>query len=246
MGFNSNNTDYTILTEAEITSILNNFDEDMIYDIVETSLNNKYRDYTQNLSNIVYSLENNFKMQIEQYGIQELQGKRISIYNNIIKQLCEYHNLQFNEYENIDYYSAAFYLYDFLVAKFSENITIFIINYIIKEQDSIYNLLSSENKKTRDASSVYSKKIYKANTKLALIHAFLGDVIDNICEFDISLEALLDTIYFGNKQVSTYISTIITEPEGEIFKRFIVPFIKNYKPIVITNVRLGLQEMISE
>lgn len=246
MAFNSNNTDYSILTEAEVSAILNNFDEDMIYDIVETSLHNKYRDYNQNLSNIVASLESIFKEQMAQYGISELNQRRLTLYNNIIQQLCKFHNLEFNEFENMDYYSAAFYLYDFLVARFSENITTFIINYVIREQESLYSLLNIDSKKSKDSSSMYSKKIYKTNPKLAILHAYLNDVIDHICSFDIDLLYLLDTIYFGNKQVSSYISTIITEQDGEIFKKYFVPFIQAYKPIVITNVRLGLQEMIQE
>ena len=248
MAFNSNNYDYSIIKEGELSTILQRFDNDMIFDVVDTNLQNKYRDYSSNLSNIVHSLEQNFKQAKDVYGEDRLiLEKQKDVYTQIINQICNYYGLQISiaSEENINLYSAAFYLYSFFVSDFSRNVTTFFTNYIIREQDGLYNTLTIEDKRTKDASSNYSKKIYLNNPKLAAVHSHLEEITANICEFEIDLNSYIQTIYFDNKTVGNYICSVIEEPiYGNTFTNFIVPFFKMYRPIIITDIRLSLQEII--
>ena len=248
MAFNSNNYDYSIIKEGELSTILQRFDNDMIFDVVETNLQNKYRDYSSNLSNVVHSLEQNFKQAKEIYGEdQQILEKQKEIYIQIINQICRYYEIQISiaSEENINLYSAAFYMYSFFVSDFSRNVTTFFMNYIIREQDGLYNTLVIEDKRIKDTSSSYSKKIYSDNPKLAAIHAHLEEITANICEFEIDLDNYIQTIYFDNKTVGNYLCSIIEEPmPGNTFANFIVPFFQTYRPIIITDIRLSLQEII--
>ena len=53
MAFKSNSNDYTIITEGELGAVLQNFDPDMVFSVLENNLENKYREYELNLTNLV-------------------------------------------------------------------------------------------------------------------------------------------------------------------------------------------------
>lgn len=249
MGFQSNNSEYNIVSEYEISTILSRFSDDIIIDVIHQNLANKIKSYSPTIPNIVNSYENLFKEYFNTYPnyVNEFKNARENTYKSIITILCNYHNIYIDLDNIVDYYSVAFYLYHFLVSNFSDNITKFFINFIIKEKNMIYEQLNlSDYKKNKNSSNSYSKKIYKnGNNRLALIHANIDLVIDNICFYDITLETLLDNVYFENKDISKYLSGIIVD-NRDIFKEYIVPIIQNpyYKPIILTNIKLGLQKMV--
>lgn len=245
MSFISNNVDFGIVSDSEITSIISNFSDDMIMDIIYKNSANKFRPYQHYVGNLIGAMENIFKMNQENFPQfqKETLERRNEIYFNILSSLCSSNGLKLNIDENTDLYSLAFVLYDFTISKFTINMINFFANYIIHESSSLFEYLNlRELKKNKDNSSSYSKKIFKGNSKLATIHANLEVVMDNICAFDIGLDTL---VYMStlDKNITSFIVNNINEVSN-LFKTLFVPYIKGpNRAIIITLVRMRLQEL---
>lgn len=243
-----NNVTCNITTDNEVASMLAFFNSNYILDLVKDNLANKFRSYGMDMPNIVYSFEQHFKQLESTYtgDLDKIQATRIETYKEIIRIICNEYQLQFNEALEQDFYSSAFYVYKFLVSEFSSNIVNFFVNYIIKEKNSLYDLLNlSTLKKNKNSSTIYGRKMYK-NNKFGVIHANLDFVIDNICQFDITLDTLLNNVYIGEKYIVRYIESIIA-PIQDLFKFAFVPILYGpLRPIIITNIRLKLQQLTVE
>lgn len=246
MSFITNNTDFGIVSDNEIMSIISNFSDDMIIDIIRRNAENKFRPYQYYVGNLINAVEATFKSNQENYPqfYAETIQRRNEVYYKILTVLCSLHGLSLNIDENTDLYSLAYFLYDFTISRFTINIINFFANYIINEINSIYEYLHlSDMKKNKDSSSAYSKKMFKGNSKLAVIHANLEVVIDNICGFDIEMENLILTTT-NDKNITSLITNNISEISN-LFKTLFVPYVKDprHRAVIITLVRMRLQEM---
>lgn len=246
MSFISNNTEFGIVSDSEITSIISNFSDDMIMDIIHSNAENKFRPYQYYVGNLITAIENEFKANQENYPefYNESMTRRNEMYMEILKVLCSLHSLSLHLDENTDLYSLTYFLYDLTISKFTINIINFFANYIVRETDALYQYLNlSELKKNKDNSSVYSKKLFKDNYKLATIHANLEIVIDSICGFDIDMENLI-TLSTGDINITALITRNISEVSN-LFRLLFVPYVKDprYRAIIITLVRMRLQEL---
>lgn len=246
--FIANNSEYNISTENEISIIISHFNSQFIFDVIKDNINKRF-EYTQlSMSNIPASFEQNFKQLMVQYpsDVQRIDATRIETYKEIIQILCNHCGFIYNEEAIQDYYSAAFYLYNFLVSNFTNNLVSFFVNFILKEKNSLYENLNLNNlKKNKDSTTIYSKRVYK-NPKVAIINANLDYVIDNISVFDISFNDVLNTIY-QDKSIVKYIEGIVV-PMHDFFKQSYASLLQsNLRPILLTNIRLELQrQSISE
>lgn len=242
MAFRSNNADFAIVADSEVSSVLSHFSTEMAFDAMDNILQNKFRPYAPAIANIVGSYEQNFKIAMAQYPNfnREFGEQRNELYNGIIQKLCNYHNLQYIEQPGADPYMIAFHLYQFLVSDFAKNIVFFFSAYIDREKNGIFDMLNmAEMRKNKDSSTLYSKKIYKGNSsKLSVIHANLGVVLDNIRSFDVTFEDIVNIV--TNKAVAKFITSSVQDT-GDFYRNFYVPFIEQYKAESITNIRLGLQ-----
>ena len=246
MSFISNNVDFGIVSDSEIMSIISNFSDDMIMDIIHNNSANKFRPYQHYVGNLIGAIESSFKTNQENYPSfsSEIMNRRNEIYLKILNSLCSLHGLSLNIDENTDLYSLAFVLYDFTISKFTINMINFFANYIIRETSSLYDYLNlRELKKNKDNSSSYSKKIFKGNHKLATIHANLDVVIDSICSFDVNMYNLIE-VSTSDKNITSFIASNINEVLN-LFKTLFVPYINDprYRAIIITLVRMRLQEL---
>ena len=246
MSFITNNAEFGIVSDSEIISIISNFSDDMIMDIIYKNSENKFRPYQYYVGNLINAIESTFKANQDNYPqfYSETMDRRNELYFNILIKLCSLHGLSLNINENTDLYSLAYFLYDFTISKFTINIINFFANYIVRETSSIYEYLNlSEVKKSKDSSSMYSKKLFKNNSKLATIHANLELVIEAITGFDIDLENLIMTTT-NDRIITSLITSNISEIQN-LFKVLFVPYIRDprYKAIIITLVRMRLQEM---
>ena len=246
MSFISNNVDFGIVTDSELMSIITNFSDDMIMDIIYKNADNKFRPYQQYVANLVSSLEAITNANQESFPLYsaEILERRNQINFNILSTLCSLHGLSLNINENTDLYSLAFVLYDFTISKFTINMINFFTNYIIHETSSLYEYLNlREMKKNKDNSSSYSKKLFKGNHKLATIHANLETVIDCICGFDIDIATLI-SISTMDPNITSFIITNIGEVSN-LFKTLFVPYIRDqrYRANIITLIRMRLQEL---
>ena len=235
------NSDYTVISNNEAASIICRFTPEMIDDIVEEAIQNKYRDYSMTLANIVESIETNYKMAIA--GIPEysteIVSQRYNIYRQIINKVCYAHQLIYNGAENGDIYSDANLLYDFLIARFNLYLVQFFVNYINREKAMIYETLELASKK-KDASA-YSKKLYKSNnSKLAVIHANLEFVLQNICNYDIDFEMYTELACIPDRMRSKYLQSILLD-QGDFFKRIIVPYFNIHYAQLVTQIKFTLQ-----
>lgn len=241
----SQNSDFSIISANEAASIVCRFTPEMIEDLVEDALNNKYRNYSMSMTNIVEVIEQNYKVSLS--GIpefsSEINSQRCDIYSQVIDMVCKAHNLTYIGNENDDIYSAATWIYDFLVARFNIYITNFFVNYINREKNMIYETLELASKK-KDASS-YSKKLYKnGNSKLAIIHANLEFVLQNICAYDVPFDTYIDLAYIPNRQVAKYLQSILLD-NGDFFKRQIVNYFNQHYAELTTQVKFALQGLAS-
>ena len=241
----SQNSDYSIISNNEAASIINRFTPEMIQNIVDEALENKYRNYSQTLSNIVESLETNYNIMkggLPDYT-NEIEEQKIQTYYSIINKVCSYHNIAFLYHEGDSLYTSAFYIYDFFIAQSNLYIVNFFVNYINREKNMLYEALELSAKR-KDA-SIYSKKLYKnANSKLATIHANLEFVLQNIWSYDIPFELFVELACIPDREKARYL-TYILKDQGDFFSRIIVPYCQQNYATLTTEIKFGLQGFAS-
>ena len=246
---NSTNSDYSVSHESELAYVLSKFNNDFIYTTVNESLGSRLRNYDFSSPNIVNAFEQNFIITKEEFpnNTSEIIDVRNDTYANIIRILCDYYNLVYNDNDSIDIYKSASLMYSFLISDFQSNIVTFFVNYINKEKSAIYQMCElSSNKKNKDTGTIYSKKIFK-DQKLALISANLEFVVSNICKgFDISFDTYLAHVYEGDTETYNILSSILS-PVTDFFKMYIASAFETiYGPVLLTSIRLTIQHNNTE
>ena len=242
-----NQTINNVNTDYAIANILNQLSFDYIYHIVNDSLNMKFRPYSAPMPNIPYSLEQNFKMQLDAVpsSRDDILQKREEANLTIIKILCDYYNLSYNASDDV--YSDAFYLYKFLVSDFTNTVVLFYVNYIIQEKKHIYeNLNLQDAKKNKDSSYTYSKKLY-SNNIIAAIHSNIIPIVKDIATYNISLQDVIDVRYMGDEQNTAYHLNSIISDNG-YFYDYIRSFVTSDTTMadVINCIKLQLQTVTGE
>ena len=241
--FNANNQMYNISTENEVASILSHFNSDYIISIVEYNFQNRLSDNILPTPNIVTSFEQNFKEIKDNYtaNLPEVEKVRLETYKEIIDTICREYHVSFMYNDDIDMYSAGYYIYDFFIANFYKYMVLFLSNYIYKERNGIYDSMElHEFKKNKDSSTIYGKKIYK-DIKLAVINANLDYVLNNMRTFDIDISCILYGIY--DKNVAGFILSII-QFDYDFYKVAYMDILNtDYKSNLITSIRLEIQKM---
>lgn len=237
---------YTLTTENELAVVLSKFNSQIIFDIIQEHLANKYSDnFILPKANVVNSFEQSFINLKSQYPMdhENINEVRNETYVAIINILAKEYNLIIREDSNLDPYSLAYYMYDFLVANFSNYIIQFFSKYIYNERINLYNYFHLEDlKRNKDTSTLYHKKRYK-DSKLGLINANLIPILNDISIFDITFENILDYTY-ADKNIVMLLSTYVGVQYDfykEHFCRAVVDSILS--PVYITNIRLELQKM---
>lgn len=245
--FIANSQAYNITSENEIAIILSRFNSNYIFDVIKDTIQNRFSNYNYLTNpNVVSAFEQNFKDLQARYpsDAQNIAYVRQETYKEIINILCKEYSLQFNDNGETDYFTLALYLYDFLVANFNRYLTLFFANYIYKEKNNLYDFLSMESmKKNKDTSTIYNKKVYK-DIKLAVLNANLLTVVASMSQFDISFENILMSCC-GNKIIVNGILNYI-QPIDDFYKNsYCKVFQTDFQPVVLTNIRLEIQKMIS-
>ena len=224
---------YQISTEYDIADILAKFDSDYIYDVLEDKLDNISFATSIIEPNIVNAFENNFKIMNDNFpgDSQNIRNVRQQTYLEIIKFLTTSFNLQFNLIDsNIDYYTAAYYLYDFL----------------INNKQSLLNMINMEDfRKNKDSAIVYGKRIYQ-DQQYAAISANIGNIINYIMTLDISLLNIFQSTYKDIRLVQ-FLDNAFAD-KGNFFKDFYCRALQKIEdlPIIITNIRLALQNHVGD
>lgn len=241
----SANSDYMVVSTNEVASIISRFTPEMINDIVEETIATKFRSYSPRIVNLIESMEQMYKSDMAGLPdyINELRQVRQENYIHILKMIGERHQIGYKvDLITVpDIYSTAWIVYDFLISNFTINIINFFTNYIYKEKAMIYETLDLASKKKEI--SPYSKKIFAngGNSILAIIHANLEFVLDNICAYDITLNDFINIAYINKRPEANLLMNTLQD-YGDFFKRIIVPYYQANAPIISTNIKLTLQE----
>ena len=199
--------------------------------------------------NVVVSFEENFKLMTESFpgDAQNIRDIRTQVYSDIILILCDKFNLQFNEAdENIDLYTAAFYLYDFLICNRNNIMITFFTSFIAYNKDSLSRFLNLDDyRKSKDSASAYGKRIY-SDQKYGIISANMNKVLNHIATLDISLLNILQSVYTSPEVIAFFDNAIADK--GNFFKDFYCSALEQPEvlPIIITNIRLSLQKIVGD
>lgn len=245
--FLSNSQMYNIVTETELASVLSHYSSDFVFSVVQDALRKRFDvpNFLPN-PNIVAAFEQNFKIIRSQYStadvMDEINRVRLMTYKEIIDFICKEFNLSFTVSEDVDLYSAAYILYQFFVADFSNNLISFFTNFIFRERNNLYESLGlAELKKNKDSSTIYGKKIFK-DIKLAVINANIDTVISAISTYDIDLYTIF-SIIIPDRNVANNLYMLVSS-NGDFFKQFFVDLLhRDIRPAFITSIRIRLQEL---
>ena len=219
--FNMPTNPYAVSNEFNLTQILAKFDTNYIYDVLEDKL--ETLDYVSSLEepNMIASFEENFKLMKENFpgDSENINLVRQKAYLDIIEILCKRFNLEFNsDDESIDLYTAAFYLYDFLVCNRNNIMVNFFTAFIVNNKESLYSTLDIESyKKNKSSSIVYGKHVY-ADQKYVLISSNIEKVISYIGNMDITLLNIFQSTYI-NQEVVIFLDNAFLD-RGNFFKDF--------------------------
>jgi len=235
--------------DNQLAGILSQFDDDYIMDVVKDSIADRFRLYNTPRPNVVAAFETRFKELTDGFSsnTDEILQTRMRVYLNIIDIICDYYGFTFNASDDTDYYSAAYWLYDFLVSNFTENLKNFYVMYLIREKDGIDNALGlSVNKKDNDTTLSYSKRLFK-DPKLALIHCNLETIVNQISTFNIDLWTILNCVYQNNPNLPSYIFSLVTDT-GNFFMNHYESYVINSRDSadIITYIKLALQQVGGE
>lgn len=236
------NTVYNIQTEKEISDALAEFSQEFVMDTIKYRIEDRFNSYQIQSPNLPAAWEQYFKQLQNNYpmDIQEIEQTRIQTYQEIINIIAEAGDFVIKQDNIADFYSVAFYLYDFFIANFANYMVTFFTNFIIREKNGIYDVLNlAERKRNKDSSTIYNKRLDK-NIKLAIINSNLEYVIDSMFNFDITFHAILENIY-GNSAITQLIESVCL-PRGDFYRSNYLPVLtSNLKPIIITNIRMSIQ-----
>ena len=246
--FITNSQMYNVVTESELAEVLSHYDSEFVYNIVDEALKSRFQCVPVTpIPNVVAGWESNFKAIIANYGNMEAHAQVINVrnetYREIIDTICKEFGLNFTIDDSVDLYSAAYHLYNFLVSGFIDSMTSFFSNYIYKERSNIYEALRfSELKKSKDSSTIYSKKVFRDN-KVALINANIEKVIEYVCTQEIPFYLIVQYVFGFNSELSKYYVSIVSSTDNDFFEKAYLSVIKcDIRPEIITGIRFKLQE----
>jgi hypothetical protein len=244
--FIANSQAYNIKAENEISVILSNFSTEYVFGVIEDILQNRYKNFdTIPKPNYVISFENNFKNLLDIYPSDKdnILYVREETYKEIIDRICKEFQIEVRYDETVDFFTLAKYLYDFFISNYNAYVSLFFSTIITREKDGIYQALHlEENKKSKDSSTIYNKKLYN-DPKLALINANLTKVINYIASVEFNMETILNFVYANNIIVTNLFLQHIF-PQVSFFQSAYRSLLQNPQlyPQVITSVHLDIQK----
>lgn len=240
----TNSDIYQVNAERDIFVILSRFNTEYIYDCIDNALLAKNNmPLIASNPNLVRSIEDNFIIMQQQFPDDKdnIIECREETYNEIINYLCSRFNIRFTEDSDIDLYSAAYYLYDFLVSNYLNYLVSFYSKFILKEKNSIYKDFNLDQFK-KNTNINYNKKLFKDSiTTNILIN--ISYVIDQLSTFDFDFNNIISTVY-NDSNIAAFMNN--TFEDADRFYRFYIQDLNNpmIRPNIITNIRLSIQNSV--
>ena len=242
----TNSEVYNIVSENELSEVIAHFNTEFIMSIIDSAIAIRYNPsaFTNN-PNVVDAWDMNFKQIVEYYQNTDMTERvavlRANTYKEIIDRICRVHDLNFTV-EEVDLYTAAHYLYQFLVSQFIYYMDYFFASYIVREADALFDGMElGMMRKNKDTSTVYNKRIFK-NEKIAVIAANIDRVVQYICGMDFSFDYIAYNCGFTREEAE-YILRIVS-PASSFFTTCYVPIISNdlVRPMHLNNIRFMIRD----
>lgn len=238
------NSDYDVMSYAEVANIVSHFTPEMIEDAINQAIaNSKVFEFGRMKPNIVMGINSMYS----QYQIEELSQDiilaRESTYNTIIELLCKNFGLGVspNVTQATDRFSLAQVLYDFLIYKFDNYLVEFLSSYIIRESSTYAQLLNGIEGKNDNSS--YTKKMFKGEyADLGIIHANLLWVLDQVCTADIEFADVVYTALGPANRVQADLLCTNIVDMGDFFKNICIPLIRQNLPFIVTAIKFNMQQ----
>lgn len=237
----------SLASEYEVAEVLAHFNSQYIFDVIQDKINTRFNPtivMSGTNPNIVLSFEDNFNRCKAVYpdDIPNIEQVRIETYKEIIDIIKENYGIGFIYHEGIEAYTYAYYMYDFFVCNFANYIAKFFAQYIFDNKDILYASLGLDAyKKQKDSTTSYGKKVYE-DSKLAIISANIVYVVNSMKAIDIRPRDIFSVIY-GNLDIVNMLTVSIQFPY-DLFKQLFYSIPPDYEPILFTNIRLYLQQMV--
>lgn len=246
LDFMSNNKIYELQSTNQVSVILSQFDSNYIMDVISDTLQQMFNNFDViPKPNSVQAFEDVFK---ELYIIYpndavNIDETRYESYSAIIKIICSKFNLQFNQTEELDMYTMAFYLYDFFVAKFNYYLVNFYARYVNVEKDNIYSSLNLESlRKSKDTSTAYGKLVFDNDIVLSTVTANLPLVLNNLRQINTIPDETIYRYTYGNNQDIINLFTNHIAPVNGLYNIYnSLLFNEILYGSIITQIRLRMQ-----
>lgn len=242
-----NSERYNIVSENELAEVLAHFNTEFVMGIIDSAINNRHNPTAYMVNpNVVAAWNTNFDAIIQYYGSVEATERintlRVDTYKEIITRICQYHGLNFT-IDEVNLYTAAFYLYQVFVANFLQYMDTFFAQYIVRETEAIYNALNFEElRKNKDTSTTYSKKVFK-DPRLAIINANIDTVMRFLEGIDISFDQIIMSCGL-TQQEAQYILSIVSDQENFYRNQYVrVMMDDNVRPIRLNSIRFIIRSI---
>lgn len=251
--FAYNSAKNNVNPDIQLADILSKFNYDYISDVIDNSLQS-IPTMQQQLPNIVYGYGINFNHLLNGFtgNSKEINDTSRTVYTDIIDKICAFYNVTCTsnpEEIGMDLFNTAYYMYDFFVSKFFDNMILFFSMYIIKERDNIISGFKEIKTSNREADNIiqYTKQIFKSDS-LAYIYANIEYVLSSTGTFDIPLNDIIDYILGENTTESNTLKLIVTD-NGNFFRdNYYNRMIRNTDIIadIVVAIRMSLQKYGSQ
>lgn len=246
------NTSAMVNAEANLASILSIFDSEYVLDIIDVVLDKNYNTSNRDsITNAIYVVENKYILARQEYAedaeiLERLESNRYELYIEVIEYICSKFeiNVDLNMIDRTNVYYIAYYIYDLLV-NYYNNITKFLVMFIIRNKNQIYDELNLvEFKKNKDSSTIYNKKMYK-NNKMAIIISNIEFVIQNIVT-RIPFDVYVNTIYAEANGIGPTLTNILRPIDPMYVRNMVHEIFKtvNTTQILLSDIRYNLSNNV--
>lgn len=243
----NNSEMYNIVSESELTEVLAHFNTEFVMSIIDSAIANRHNPTAyMSYPNVVGAWNTNFNSMVQYYGSAEMTEQinkvRLDTYKEIITRICQFHGLNFT-IDEVDLYTAAFYLYQVFVSNFLQYMDQFYAMYIMREVGSIYEALNLDDiRKSKDTSTTYAKRVFK-DPRLAIINANIDTVVHFLEGIDISFDQIIMSCGLTPQEANLILS-LVSDQDNFYRNQYVrVMMDDNVRPIRLNSIRFIIRNL---
>ena len=249
LSFLTNDKEYELRANNQISVILAQFDSDFVMNVIEDTIAQRLSTFNMiPYPNAVQSYETIFKELTNMYptDTENIEETRMLTYRAIIDIITKWFQIDINDNngdEYIDLYTLCYYLYDFFISRFNNYMVAFYDQYIDDQKEEIYNTFHLEDmRKERDMSSNYSRISFGEDDVMAYIVANLPLVLNNLKNLPVTDKYIYQVAYCNNVPVLNLFEDYVS-PRTSLFETFNkILFNEKLYPTIITHIRIAIQQ----